>query len=40
MGKWKNMEEYFKDIGLDYKRIKQKSFKKEGIKNHKLIKDN
>jgi len=34
------MEEYFKDIGLDYKRIKQKSFKKEGVKNHKLIKDN
>jgi len=34
------MEEYFKDLGLDYKRVKQKSFKKEGVKNHKIIKDN
>lgn len=34
------MEEYFKDLGLDYSRIKQKSFKKEGVKNHKIIKDN
>jgi len=34
------MEEYFNDLGLEYKRIKQKSFKKEGVKNHKIIKDN
>lgn len=33
------MEEYFKDLGLDFKRVKQKSFKKEGIKNSKLIKE-
>lgn len=33
------MEEYFKDLGLDYKKIKQKSFKKEGVKNHKIVKE-
>tara|TARA_B110000305_G_C19128808_1_gene487896 strand:- start:29 stop:397 length:369 start_codon:yes stop_codon:yes gene_type:complete len=33
------MEEYFNDLGLDYKRVKQKSFKKDGVKNHKIIKD-
>lgn len=34
------MEEYIKDLGLDFKRIKQKSFKKEGVKNYKIIKEN
>lgn len=32
------MEEYFEELNLDFKRVKQKSFKKEGVKNHKIIK--
>jgi hypothetical protein len=32
------MEEYLKDLGLNPEKVKQKSFKKEGVTNYKLTK--
>ena len=31
------MEEYLKDLGLDYKKVKIKSFKKSGISNTNIL---
>jgi hypothetical protein len=33
------MEEYLKDLGLNPDKVKQKSFKKDGVLNYKIIKD-